>query len=41
MPHLYQFYVGGHAGRANLEVHDLQFVVAESVETAIPHLQTA
>ncbi|MCD8547039.1 MAG: DUF1543 domain-containing protein [Aeromonadaceae bacterium] len=41
MPHLYQFYLGGHAGRANLEIHDLQFVVAESVEDAIPHLQSA
>ena len=39
MPDLYLFYVGGNAGKSNIEVHDIQFVVAESVEVAIPHLQ--
>ena len=41
MPDLYLFYVGGNAGKSNIEVHDIQFVVAESVEAAIPHLQAA
>ena len=41
MPELYLFYVGGNAGKSNIEVHDIQFVVAESVEAAIPHLQAA
>ena len=41
MPELYLFYVGGNAGKSNIEVHDIQFVVADSVEAAIPHLQAA
>ena len=41
MPALYMFSLGGNAGRSNIEVHDIQFVVADSVEDAIPHLQAA
>lgn len=41
MPALYMFSLGGNAGRSNIEVHDIQFVVADSVEAAIPHLQAA
>ncbi|WP_458031898.1 DUF1543 domain-containing protein, partial [Providencia stuartii] len=26
---LFMFYVGGNAGKSNIEVHDIQFVVAE------------
>lgn len=25
MPKLYMFYLGGNAGRSNIEVHDIQF----------------
>lgn len=27
--HLFMFYVGGNAGKSNIEVHDIQFVVAQ------------
>lgn len=39
MPEFYMFSLGGNAGKSNIEVHDIQFVVADSVEAAIPHLQ--
>lgn len=38
---LYMFYLGGNAGRSNIEVHDVQFVACESVEEAIPALKAA
>lgn len=41
MPHLYMFSLGGNAGKSNIEVHDIQFVVADSVEAAIPLLREA
>ena len=41
MPHLYMFSLGGNAGKSNIEVHDIQFVVADSVEAAIPALREA
>ena len=41
MPKLYLFYLGGNAGKSNIEVHDIQFVVANSVKAAIPFLQQA
>lgn len=31
---LYMFYVGGNAGKSNIEVHDIQFVAANSPEEA-------
>jgi hypothetical protein len=41
MPHLYMFSLGGNAGKSNIEVHDIQFVVADSVEAALPLLREA
>ncbi len=38
---LYMFYVGGNAGRSNIEVHDIQFCPAVQVEDAYPSLREA
>ncbi|QCR35679.1 DUF1543 domain-containing protein [Nissabacter sp. SGAir0207] len=38
---LYMFYVGGNAGRSNIEVHDIQFVAVERPEDAWPVLRAA
>ncbi|WP_279046253.1 DUF1543 domain-containing protein [Cedecea davisae] len=38
---LYVFYVGGNAGKSNIEVHDVQFVAAEKPEDAWPALRSA
>lgn len=38
---LYMFYVGGNAGKSNIEVHDIQFVAAEKPEDAWPALRDA
>lgn len=38
---LYMFYVGGNAGKSNIEVHDIQFVAAEKPEQAWPALREA
>lgn len=38
---LYMFYLGGHAGQANIELHDIQFVACNTVEEAIPALKAA
>ncbi len=38
---LYQFYVGGTAGRANIELHDVQFAAAVRVQDAYPALRAA
>ncbi|MBB1200838.1 DUF1543 domain-containing protein [Enterobacteriaceae bacterium 89] len=38
---LYMFYVGGNAGRSNIEVHDIQFVAASTPEEAWPALREA
>lgn len=35
------FYVGGNAGRSNIEVHDVQFAAVETVEHAYPALRAA
>lgn len=35
------FYVGGNAGKSNIEVHDVQFVVAKKPEDAWPALRDA
>ncbi len=40
MKKLYQFYVGGNAGHSNIEVHDIQFVICERYEDAIPILKS-
>lgn len=34
-PQLFMFYLGGHAGRANIEVHDVQFVACHSVQGCV------
>ena len=39
--YLYMFYVGGNAGKSNIEVHDIQFVAAEKPEDAWPALRDA
>ncbi|CAM3460265.1 hypothetical protein BS639_13160 [Rouxiella silvae] len=39
--YLYMFYLGGNAGRSNIEVHDIQFVAAEQPEHAWPALREA
>ncbi len=31
---LYMFYIGGNAGKSNIEVHDIQFVAANRPEDA-------
>ena len=38
---LYQFYVGGTAGRANIELHDVQFAAVSRVQDAYPALREA
>ena len=38
---LFIFYVGGNAGKSNIEVHDIQFVAAEQPEEAWPTLREA
>jgi len=38
---LYMFYVGGSAGRSNIEVHDVQFAAVARVEDAYPALRQA
>jgi len=38
---LFIFYVGGNAGKSNIEVHDIQFVAAEKPEDAWPALREA
>ncbi len=38
---LYMFYVGGRAGRSNIEVHDVQFAAVAQVEEAYPALRQA
>ncbi|QLR42908.1 DUF1543 domain-containing protein [Enterobacter sp. RHBSTW-00994] len=38
---LYMFYVGGNAGKSNIEVHDIQFVAAKTPEDAWPALREA
>lgn len=38
---LYMFYIGGNAGKSNIEVHDIQFVAAESPKDAWPALREA
>ncbi len=39
MKHLYLFYIGGNAGKSNIEVHDIQFVICEDYQQAIPTLK--
>lgn len=36
---LFMFYLGGNAGKANIEVHDIQFVVANTPKDAWPALR--
>lgn len=36
---LYMFYIGGNAGKSNIEVHDIQFVAANKPEDAWPALR--
>lgn len=38
---LYMFYVGGSAGRSNIELHDVQFAAVAKVEEAYPALRQA
>ncbi len=38
---LYMFYLGGNAGKSNIEVHDIQFVAANTPEEAWPALKKA
>ncbi|EBC1279711.1 DUF1543 domain-containing protein [Salmonella enterica] len=38
---LYMFYVGGNAGKSNIEVHDIQFVAANEPSDAFPALREA
>jgi len=38
---LYLFYIGGNAGKSNIEVHDIQFAVVEKPEDAWPLLREA
>ncbi|MEN4834422.1 DUF1543 domain-containing protein [Pantoea vagans] len=39
--HLYVFYLGGNAGKSNIEVHDIQFAAASQPEEAWPALREA
>ncbi len=41
MVSLYLFYVGGNAGKSNIEVHDVQFAAVANVEDAYPLLREA
>lgn len=38
---LYMFYLGGNAGKSNIEVHDIQFVAAREPQDAWPTLREA
>lgn len=38
---LYMFYIGGNAGKSNIEVHDIQFVAANQPKDAWPALREA
>lgn len=38
---LYMFYVGGNAGKSNIEVHDIQFVAAREPKDTRPALREA
>lgn len=38
---LYIFYIGGNAGKSNIEVHDVQFAVVSKPEDAWPLLREA
>jgi hypothetical protein len=38
---LYVFYLGGNAGKSNIEVHDIQFAAVERPENAWPMLRQA
>lgn len=38
---LYMFYIGGNAGKSNIEVHDIQFVAANKPQDAWPALREA
>ncbi|MCU9925478.1 DUF1543 domain-containing protein [Aeromonas caviae] len=38
---LFVFYLGGNAGQSNIEVHDIQFVAAQTPEGAWPALREA
>ncbi|TCL04757.1 MULTISPECIES: DUF1543 domain-containing protein [Sodalis] len=38
---LYMFYLGGNAGKSNIEVHDVQFAAVETPEQAWPLLREA
>lgn len=38
---LFVFYLGGNAGQSNIEVHDIQFVAAQTPEEAWPVLREA
>lgn len=37
--YLYMFYIGGNAGKSNIEVHDIQFVAAREPQDAWPTLR--
>lgn len=39
MPCIFMCSLGGNAGRSNIEVHDIQFVAADSIDDTIPVLQ--
>lgn len=39
--YLFMFYLGGNAGKSNIEVHDIQFAVAKEPEDAWPLLRKA
>ncbi|HFC8517537.1 TPA: DUF1543 domain-containing protein [Neisseria weaveri] len=41
MKQLYMFYLGGNAGRSNIEVHDVQFAVCSDYREALPALKAA
>ncbi len=36
---LFMFYLGGNAGKSNIEVHDIQFAATETPEAAWPFLR--
>ncbi|MBI1398986.1 MAG: DUF1543 domain-containing protein [Hyphomonas sp.] len=38
---LFAVFVGGNHARANIELHDLRFLAAESIEASIPQLRAA
>ena len=41
MPKLHMFYLGGNAGRSNIEVHDIQFAGCDDYREAVPALKAA